>query len=551
MTASTPTTFGPGRAVDVLCDETGRVGALSYLVPSSLPEGVAEGDAVTVPFGTRELHGLVLGPGDPSKATREVIGVLGPRAAKSELDLARTLASRHFSELSVVASRLSPRSGRGAEPLDSGPVRTAPLAPVLPDLDPALTRRFYVTAPLVDSAEVAALEASRLSTKGQVLVLCPTIEHLERVLALFVSGAARLDTKAPKGAWAGFRSGSVRIGVGTRGAALYSAHDLAAVVVLDEDHPGHLEATQPYTHARDVAALRTLRQGVDLTLVGANPTPSGVGSRLKVVALGSRADWPTVRLINRNDFPPSERILPPPLRAAVDRSVRSNRPVLVLAEKRPAQRRCSRCGEARPCTECKDSNCRHHATTPCARCGSDKVRMVGWDAPRLEALFGPGVRAVTAAQLTEVTPEDALVVVFDLDSALNAPTFQPEATASHLVLSAARASGRGGHVVVLTREPDHPLVLDLVVRKDQVAVARRSWEEARAAGLPPFGRLVTVRVGHAKAPSVESWPGRVHGPRKTNEGWEVLVRIADEDLPHLERALSRLRRAGKVRVIVS
>jgi primosomal protein N' len=536
--------------VDVLCDETGRVGALSYLVPAHL-EALSEGDAVTVPFGTRELHGLVLGPGDRTKATREVKAVLGPRAAKAELDLARELARRHFSELSVVASRLSPRSGRGAEPLDSGPVTLLSTSADLPEVDPGLTRRFYVTAPLVDAAEVAALEAARLSAKGQVLVLCPTLGHLERVMALFSSGAARLDTKAPKGAWAGFLEGKVRIGVGTRSAALYSAKALAAVVVLDEDHPGHLEATQPYTHARDVAALRTLRQGLDLALVGSNPTPSGVGARLKVMAVGTRADWPTVRLVNRNDFPPSERLLPPPLRAALDRSLRSQRPVLVLAEKRAAQRRCSRCGELRPCPECKDSNCRHAPKVPCSRCGSDKVKMVGWDAPRLEALFGPGVKALTVAELNEVAPDDALVVVFDLDSALNAPTFQPEATASHLVLIAARAAGKGGHVVVMTREPDHPLVLDLVVRKDQLAVARRSWEEARRAALPPFGRLVTVRVGHAKEPSVEGWPGRIHGPRRTNEGWEVLVRLDDADLPKLERSLARLRRGGKVRVVVS
>lgn len=548
---------------DVLCDETGRLGALSYIVPEDLT--VRLGDAVHVPFGTRELHGVVIGLGRPERATREVIRVYGKRAAEAEISLAAALAKRHYSDLVAIATRLSPRSGRGHGPLDAGDVVLAPLPRLTyPKLADSVTRRFLVRAPLVDPSVLAAHEAERLaaaSPSAQVLVLCPTVELVDAVCARFVSGAARVDTKMEKGAWRGFAEGSVKVAVGTRAAALYSASDLAGIVVVEEDHPGHLEAMQPYTNARDVAAARSSVLGIPLVLVGSNPTPAGLGAKVKAVPVGTKGDWPRMRLVDRSEFAPDSRLVPPPLAAMISRAAKSGVKPLVLSQSRKATRRCTRCGLERPCTECTSSTCRHQEQAPCTRCESTAVRMIGWDAKRLSQLLGNEVEALPAKDLVEYAHAQSqlppgeqtprLVVVFDVDAALSSPSLAPEALASHLLLTAARAAGRGGQVAVLTSDPSHPLLQDLCQQRDQLAAAKRSWDAAKDAGLPPFGRLVTVRTGQESAPRTASWPGTVYGPRRAGSEWEVLVKLDDPDLEALRPHLERLRRGGKVRVTVA
>lgn len=550
MTITTsPNTEGPafdGEVVNVLCDGSGRVGALSYRVPSGM--SVNPGDAVEVPFGKRQLHGMVLGPGDPKLATREILNIHGKRATPEDLKLVKDIADLHFSDLPTVATRLSPKSGRGAQALDAGLVLLKNTSRQLPDVPADVTRRLYVKAPLVSSAEIAALEAARLSQGGQVLILCPSVDSLTQVLSFFKSGAARLDSKAPPGAWKGFAQGEVQVGIGTRSAALYSASKLAGIIVVDEDHPGHFEATQPYTNARDVASMRALAFNIPLTLISANPTTSGMGAKVKIFAVGSKSDWPSMRIVDREDFPPSERLLPPPLVLAVNRTLKKDQPVLVLAETRKASRRCIKCAELRPCTECSSSLCRHQEKTPCKRCGSDQVRILGWDVERVNALFRGKVQAVTAAELADFSKGPALVVMFDIDPALNAPNFNPEALASHLLVSAARAAGEEGSLMVMTRQPEHPLLIDICGRRDQVSVAKRAWVQAKEALLPPFGRLITIKVGRPKAPNVAGAPGQVHGPRKTADGWEILIRCSDQELAKAATFVEKTRRGGKVRV---
>lgn len=542
-------------AVDVLVDGSGQLGALSYFVPRGMK--LAPGDAVHVPFGKREAHGMVLGPGNPAKATRAVSLVYGRRCHPRELELAAEIARRHFAALGQVAVRLSPRTGRGHDPLDAGPLELDTFDDerdlVMPEIPDAARRRYLLRAPLVDPARLAALEARRMCATeagGQVLILCPTVELVEATLARFSSGAVRVDSKAQRGAWRGFCEGHIPVAVGTRTAALFSADRLAGVIVVEDGHPGHVEATQPHTHARDVALLRAAAHKVPLTLIGANPDPAALGGRIRVFAVGGPGDWPHVALVDRNDFAPVERLVPRALPLALRRARKDGHEPVVLAQRRKAVRRCVRCAEERPCSQCTSSACRHPEEVPCPKCMDLNVRMVGWDAERIGSMLGSQARTVSAAELGECH-DVGLAVIFDIDAALSAPGINPEAIAAHLIVTAAAAAGPGGTLMVLTRQSDHPLLVDLCQRQDQVAVARRAWSIAKDAGLPPFGRLVRIQTARKASPNVSGWPGRVYGPRRNGKEWEILVRIDDDDLDKLSRPIASLRRGGKVRITVS
>lgn len=548
-------------AVEVLPDGAGRLGLLTYKVPEGLP--VRVGDAVDVPFGAQVRHGIVVGPSPtPQKATKEILAVLGRRADPRDVDLARRVATYHFAELSTVLGRLSPTNGRGADPLVADTVDLTETARIPVHGVAGAPRRLLIRPPLVSGEALAAQEAARLARTtptGQVLILCPTTRSVAAVTAAFSAGAARLDSRARAGAWAGMLAGTVRVGVGTRAAALYSVANLAGIVVVDEDHPGHLEASQPHTHARDIASARARALGVPLVLISANPTPAALGAGVVVGTAGTRSDWPRMRLIDRGTMDPVQRWAPPALRAAIVAENRAGRTPWVLAQRRTASRRCGRCGAPRPCPLCESSLCRHPAEA-CPRCADcAPPRMVGWDAARITDLIdGPSaqaagrrasVRVVTAAELANAR-DVGLVVLFDVDAALGMAELIPQASACSLVMAAAQAAGRDGTVIALTDDPSAAALADLFGPRDQVAVARRALAAAKAAGLPPFGRLVTVRCGQEAPPKVQGWPGRVSGPAKVGADWEVLVRIEAERLLELDKPLARLRRGGKVRVTV-
>ena len=532
-------------AVDVLVDDSGRLGALAYLVDPAMT--LAPGDAVTVPFGKAERHGLVLGPAnEPAKASRTVLRRLGQRVDPVDMRLAFELAEHHFASITHVASRLSPSSGRNSTPIDTGDVRLVPRRNdvTLPVPDRNWANRIYLRPPLLSPARIAALEALRLSAGGQVLILAPTVKMLEAVLSEFESGAARLDSKARAGSWNGWRAGSVRIGIGTRSAAFYSASHLGGIVVVEEEHPGHLEASIPYLHARDVARRRAALHNCPLSLVSAAPSAEGMKG-CKVIAFDNPArHWPRIAVASRADLHPTQRTLPPAARSVLSST---SLPIVAVAENGPSRRVCSRCRDPRPCGDCQGF-CSHRPTGECARCGTVGVHWIGWDKPRIAHLL-PNATALTLAELAAAKEEPRVVVFLNVDPLLRAASLHPLQDATSVLTRAASAAGRGGTLLLIGDDLDHPVLAGFTA-KDAVSLAKGVWDAARAAKLPPFGRLVTLRSSNATAPKVTSWPGRVFGPRRRAGEWEVLALVSDAELGILRPLLERLRSRGKTRVSV-
>jgi len=540
------------RPVDVLVDDHGRIGPLTYLVPDDLD--LAPGDAVHLPFGQVERHGLILGPSvTPSAATRPVLSKFGQRVDPIDLDVALKVAEHHFCPFWQIASRLSPSSDRNATPLSAGPLRLT--APSLHPSDPQLTiggpkRRLYLRGPNHDPSRLAAREALRIiqDSPGQVLILCPTVALVEKVLANFDSGALRLDAKAKSGAWPAFRDGSLPVAVGTRASALYSARTLAGIIVVEEDHPGHDEAQLPYTNASRLAAVRAGAHDCALTLISAAPSPSALAGNVKLLSLTSPLDWPKVTILDRSSLPPADRLVPPALASKIERTLNSGREVIAVCDPSPSKRICVICKTHRPCELCDLNSCERHASqTPCTRCGDMRVRVVGWDAGRVTRALK--IDAYTVAELDNLPPENRLVILFDTDPLLDLPRLDPVTFfASHLS-RIATSCGERGEMLVLTSNPHHEFI-ELLRERDQLGFAKLAWYQAKEASLPPFGHLVTIRVNRITAPNLTAWPGRVAGPSRRGDEWEILVRLPAGQLKELEEPIAKLRRGGKLRVWV-
>jgi primosomal protein N' len=532
--------------VHVLVDQAERLGELSYICEAP----VQIGDAVEVPFGSRVKRGIVTGVGDQEKATRSVLRVYGQRSSPSLVRIARSVASSNLCDFTTVVKRLGPTTKRGNPPLDSGPVLVRD-GTTFDDIgrdstDSAIPRRIVAVAPSVSQTRLAALEAQELSSGGQVLVLCPTKEMVTQVLAEFESGAGRLD-RVPKGddpsAWAGLLAGTVQIGVGTRAAALWAVKALAGIVVVDEDHPGHREMSMPYTSARDVAAKRTRVEDANLVLLSSNPSPSGLGSDVKLSVVG--ATWPETVVLSRSSrrryLPELPRGLPALLEEARARSA----DILIVAGGVKSKRRCLACKAVWKCEECGSGSCVHTAEA-CPTCGSEDTLITGWDVAKTSRVSGE-----TAASPSALRGHKScdLVVLFDVDPWLGVAELVPGRAAADLILEAGRKVRRGGRLVLVTCEP-HDELLELLVKGDLRGISKRTWTAAKNGGLPPFGRQVTLS-GTGRPPNTLGWPGRVLGPRTIENGsWEIVILCRSGQLAELSPVLARLRRRGRTRVTV-
>jgi primosomal protein N' len=531
----------PARSVSVLVDDSGRVGPLSYLVPDGLT--LVPGTAVHVPFGRRECHGLVLGEGDTTKATREVIRAYGVRATPIDISVAATLADRHFSTLVEVAARLSPSSGRGSTSVDPGELRLVDIPVSLPQGGPRA--RLLLASPLEDQTLLAAAEAARLCAthpNGQVLVLCPTRSLVEATLSRFASGAVRLDAQAPAGAWASFVSGAAAVGVGSRAASLYSAARLVGVVVIESDHPGHREASQPYWDSIEVAKARAEAHGCAVTVVSAAPALRHLKG-LKVVTSTERL-IPHIRVVNLDGMAPAERLAPAQLLAAASSGRRRGHEVIAVTTGR-SERICTGCRSQRPCA-CGAASCEHRETVPCDLCGAVGVRWSGLSSAQA-AKRHDADRAVTLEEAAQMSTAARVVLVPSADRFLTSSSMDGDAHAYRNLVRLARAAGPGGELVLCTFDPAHPVIRALR-GVDPRDVLTRAWKTARSLNLPPHHALLTVRVAQDKEPKFSGVPGTVFGPSRRGREWELVVSFPHEEHGTMAAFVKRLRRRGKVRV---
>jgi primosomal protein N' (replication factor Y) len=92
-------------------------------------------------------------------------------------------------------------------------------------------------------------------------------------------------------------------------------------------------------------------------------------------------------------------------------------------------------------------------------------------------------------------PEVTLVGVISADTGFHLPDFRAAERSFQLLTQVAGRSGRGtspGEVVIQTRLPEEPVLL-AAAQQDYDAFAEAELVERRAAGFPPFGRLVVFR----------------------------------------------------------
>lgn len=143
-------------------------------------------------------------------------------------------------------------------------------------------------------------------------------------------------------------------------------------------------------------------------------------------------------------------------------------------------------------------------------------------------------------------PRVTLVGVLNADAGLSMPDFQASERTFQLLVQVAGRAGRGekpGHVLIQTRNPEHPAI-SLALAHDVPGFVRYGLGDRQSLGYPPFSRLAMVRVAALDE-------------RKARACVEDLARVARKDAdPQVEilgpspAPIARLRNLYRFRLLV-
>ncbi len=412
-------------------------GPFDYRLPEELRGGVVDiGSMLVVPFGRREVLGVVVGLADTSEVAEERL--LAPLRALElgvpvELvALAEWVAAEYCSTISRALSlvlppgaarRLSGRKRRAVAPVRRQPVGPrSPHPPALTD-DQELALRSLAAALAERRTEQRLLHGVTGSGKTEIylraaaialeqgrgaIVLVPEIALTPQIVGRFHDRFgdtvavmhSRLRPGERYAEWRRLRAGEARVCVGPRSAVFAPIEHLGLIVVDEEHDASYKHEGDPRYDARDVAAERARSSDALLLLGSATPRPESV-ERLSRLRLPRRVDGRPLPGVQVLDMRGEAHGLHPLTAQALAEVRRSRGKAIVLLNRRGWSNflSCRSCGRVWSCPHCDVAlvlhrgggyiachHCGHREPAPvrCDECSSMSVARHGTGTERLQ-----------------------------------------------------------------------------------------------------------------------------------------------------------------------
>jgi len=394
-------------------------GPFDYRLPEELREGIAVGSMLVVPFGRREVLGVVVGLTERSEISDEKL--LAPLRALElgvPIDLvalAEWIAAEYCSTIARalrlvlppganvrVAGRLGmPRRRRSTvrrpQHLPVGALHTEP--PTLTDDQRTvlveLCELLREETPTADRPARRLLHGITGSGKTEIylqaaacaleqgrgaIVLVPEIALTPQIVGRFVARFgetvavlhSRLTPAQRREEWRRLRSGEARVCVGPRSAVFAPIERLGLIVVDEEHDSSYKHEGDPRYDARDVAAWRAREQRALLLLGSATPRPESRHA-LKRLRLPRRVDGGPLPQVQVLDMREQVDALHPETTQALAEVRRARGKAIVLLNRRGWSNflSCRTCGTVWGCPQCDVSLVLHRAAglLACHHCG--------------------------------------------------------------------------------------------------------------------------------------------------------------------------------------
>jgi primosomal protein N' (replication factor Y) len=389
-------------------------GPFDYLLPEELRDGVAVGSMLVVPFGRRQLLGVVVGMAEHSEISEEKL--LAPLRAMDDgpptlpvdlLALAEWLAAEYCSTFARALSlvlppaatrRLSGRKRRIAPPravnIQVGsrrpepPSLTVEQSVAVADLSDALasgTAHTRLLAGITGSGKTEVylrVAAEALRRERGAIVLVPEIALTPQIVGRFVERFgdtvavlhSRLTIAQRREEWRRLRVGEARVCVGPRSAVFAPIERLGLIVVDEEHDSSYKHEGDPRYDARTVAARRASDCGALLLLGSATPRPESVHDARAALRLRHRVDGrrlPQVTVLDMRNHTPDR--LHPLTSQALSEVRAAGGKAIVLLNRRGWSNflSCRSCGRVWSCPQCDVALVLHRARgyLSCHHCG--------------------------------------------------------------------------------------------------------------------------------------------------------------------------------------
>ncbi len=394
----------PARIAQVEPMTTARAlcGPFDYCLPPGLHAGVGVGSMLVVPFGGRQILGVVTAMRDRSEVSAEKL--LSPVRALDEgppalpLDLvalAEWLAKEYCSTLARALSLVLPPaatrrlSGRKRRVAPAGPTHvqvgartarppdlTAEQERALAELRQALASSQSQTRLLAGitgsgKTEIYLRIAAEALASGQgAIVLVPEIALTPQIVGRFIERFgdtvavlhSRLTVGQRREQWRRLRAGEARVCVGPR-SAIFAPIERLGLIVVDEEHDSsYKHEGDPRYDARTVAARRAADCGALLLLGSATPRPESIHAawegpepqRERLLRLARRVDGRPLPKVDVLDMREQATGLHPLTSQALAEVRRTRGKAIVLLNRRGWSNflTCRSCGRVWGCPQC-------------------------------------------------------------------------------------------------------------------------------------------------------------------------------------------------------
>ena len=494
-----------------------------YEVPEKYSDLVTTGIRVQVPFGNREVEGLVIervGVPAVTNGLKSITKILSPHpvATTKSLELIAQCALRWATNpWDVMRSAIPPRVAavdKAFIPSESKPCRVNNQA----------DSSFRAFEPHESPYAQVALIAREACRKGTVLIVAPDERDILAILAQLdgvTSPVLRIDSGVSRNErYQNFLSAmesTSQIVIGSRNAIFTPLAPGSTIIVFKESSPDLYEVRSPAWNARDVAMMRRSIDSARVVLTGYVPS-------LDVAAL---IDTKRINYFNSNAkisvkaFTPVDSSLLPGRIFADIRSNISQGPVLFLLPRKGYANGilCAHCKNVAVCacggrlhltSKNADPACRICGTTTkdwkCGFCTRDKKFVVSRGIERAQEeiarafpntpivlSFGdvikdrveakPCIVLATPGALPQVSGGYSAVVVLEGLSYFNHDDLRASERANELFFEVSGAIKKGG-VVLLAIDDSHPIVSSLI-RWNPSTILKRELAQRAEISFPP------------------------------------------------------------------
>ncbi len=497
-----------------------------YSIPSQLIDQVSIGVRVQVPFGGREVEGLILGIADGS-----AIGGLKP-------------ISKVISSISIASTDLLSLIGEvaqawAANPYDlirsAIPPRVASVekevwgAPEIKRVSTKERREFLQLPSHRNPLEALSELIGKQSGKGSLLVIVPDSRSITRLKSLNPDALvldSSLDRTDRYRNFLQAKYSTESLVIGTRSAVFADIPDLVQIIIFDEGSEHFFEQRTPGWNARDVALIRAKLQKVDFLAVGFAPSAE-VARQIESGEIKFRA---TKSRINVESYQQEfQELLPGRIIPAI-RSALKVGPVLFLASRKGYAQAlsCSKCRNLSLCT-CGSRLLKKSASAPieCSLCDNKypdwsctwctgkvpyllsrgttrysqeigrafpgvKISLSEGDSTLEDHSLTEGIVIATPGSAPYVTGGYSVVVVLDADGLLNESDLKSLERAQQLIFSQGGFISKDGKILLVISHSS-PMIGALSSWKPSL-LAHRELEERRETGLPPYAKAVSIDV---------------------------------------------------------